>query len=356
VSGRRIDHRMNAPTPRPRAAPALLALAALALLLLVPAARGQVGAVVWAAPTHPDQFRFTITAGKQLTFLLTASTSNLHSAVVIEPFHGLPEGATIGSSTDGGVARATFRWKPVAPGDYSIAFVARASGGASAPVRTYAIRVNPQYPYAYTLTNEKIGHWAPVLRRVTVREQPRGTARAVTTLGTETTDRTRNLVLVLDGLDKSSSETWYRVRLPILPNNSTGWVPRSALGPLFLVNTHVYVERKTFTLTLKRNGVTVFTTRVGVGKPYWPTPPGQFYVRDKLTNFGDPFYGPVAFGTSARSAVLTDWPNGGFVGIHGTSLPELLPGRISHGCIRLRNAAILKLATLMQVGTPVTIR
>jgi len=29
---------------------------------------------------------------------------------------------------------------------------------------------------------------------------------------------------------------------------------------------------------------------------------------------------------------------------------------VSHGCIRLRNEAILKLASLMPVGTPLTIR
>jgi lipoprotein-anchoring transpeptidase ErfK/SrfK len=59
---------------------------------------------------------------------------------------------------------------------------------------------------------------------------------------------------------------------------------------------------------------------------------------------------------SARSATLTDWPGGGFVGIHGTNQPEILPGRVSHGCIRLRNPDILRLASLMRVGTPVTVR
>ena len=78
-------------------------------------------------------------------------------------------------------------------------------------------------------------------------------------------------------------------------------------------------------------------------------------MRDKLTKFSSPFYGPVAFGTSARSPVLTDWPAGGFVGVHGTNQPELVPGRVSHGCIRLRNEDILRLARLLPVGTPVTI-
>jgi lipoprotein-anchoring transpeptidase ErfK/SrfK len=78
-------------------------------------------------------------------------------------------------------------------------------------------------------------------------------------------------------------------------------------------------------------------------------------VRLKLAGFDDPFYGPVAFGTSARSAVLTDWPGGGYIGIHGTNAPELLPGRVSHGCVRMRNEDIVELGRLMPVGTPLTI-
>jgi lipoprotein-anchoring transpeptidase ErfK/SrfK len=54
--------------------------------------------------------------------------------------------------------------------------------------------------------------------------------------------------------------------------------------------------------------------------------------------------------------VLTDWPLGGYVGIHGTSEPQLLPGRVSHGCIRMRNDDIVRLARLMPIGTPLTIR
>ena len=49
-------------------------------------------------------------------------------------------------------------------------------------------------------------------------------------------------------------------------------------------------------------------------------------------------------------------PGGGFVGIHGTDAPQILPGRVSHGCVRMRNPAILRLFRLMPLGTPVTIR
>ena len=65
--------------------------------------------------------------------------------------------------------------------------------------------------------------------------------------------------------------------------------------------------------------------------------------------------GLVEHAAAAPSPALTDWPAGGFIGIHGTSRPELLPGRVSHGCIRLRNEDIVELDRLMPVGTPVTI-
>jgi hypothetical protein len=71
--------------------------------------------------------------------------------------------------------------------------------------------------------------------------------------------------------------------------------------------------------------------------------------------YRSPAYGPVAFGTSVRSPAATGWPAGGFVGIHGTDRPDLVPGRVSHGCIRLRNADIRALARRMRVGTPLTI-
>jgi lipoprotein-anchoring transpeptidase ErfK/SrfK len=145
------------------------------------------------------------------------------------------------------------------------------------------------------------------------------------------------------------------VRLPILPNNTTGWVPRSALGGYRFVRTHLVVDLHSLEATLYRGRRVVFHAPVGVGAGTTSTPVGAFYIRDRLTRYASPFYGPIAFGTSARSPVLTDWPAGGYIGIHGTNHPELIPGKISHGCIRLRNADIRRLARLMTVGTPVTI-
>ena len=200
-----------------------------------------------------------------------------------------------------------------------------------------------------------LARWSPVLKPVTARTKPSTEAAAVAQLSTLTPEGTSNLVVVLERATDESGELWVRVQLPVLPANTTGWVPRRTLGGYTLVRTRLLVELERFTATLFSNGQPIFKAPVGVGKPEWPTPTGEFYVRDKLASYASPFYGPIAFGTSARSAVLTDWPAGGFIGIHGTSQPELLPGRVSHGCIRMRNADILRLARLMPVGTPLTI-
>jgi L,D-transpeptidase catalytic domain len=330
-------------------------LAAGAVLLLAPASAAR-GSVVWTSPTPADNTHIAVKLGATLEVKLAASTSNA-GVLSIDPVLGLPRGATVSTYQDKGRVQSIFSWRPTEVGDYTLRFVASAGAESTRP-RTYLIHVKPniRFPQSHLLTDNKVAHWADVLRRTIVRAQPRMTARAVTTLHLLTPDDTQNLVLVLGEVDLSPTEAWYRIRLAILPNNSTGWVPKAALGDLVAVDTHLYIDRARFTLVLKRNGVTVFSSLIGVGRSVWPTPRGEFYVRERLTRFKSPMYGPIAFGTSARSNTLTDWPGGGVIGIHGTNQPELLPGSISHGCIRMRNADIVKLARLMKIGTPLTIR
>jgi lipoprotein-anchoring transpeptidase ErfK/SrfK len=337
---------------------AALAVAAFAVLLVAPAARSDTAAVIWSSPTPVDKAQFTVKAGKEVKFGLTASSEEPGGIVHISPVGRLPVGVRF-TTSDGVAAHGAFEWAPDTAGTYTVKFTATLVGTTTvAPTVSYVVHVKSAiaYPYKYTLTSDTSAHWAPVIHKAKVYSKPGG-GRVVTTLGTKTTDsETQNLVLILNGEDLSAGKTWYRARLPILPNNSTGWIKASDLGELYPVSTHLYVDRAHFRATLKKNGKVIFTTRVGVGRSIWPTPRGEFYIRSKLTNFNDPFYGPIAFGTSARSETLTDWPGGGYVGVHGTNQPEILPGRVSHGCIRLKNAAIVQLARLMPVGTPLTIK
>ncbi len=196
--------------------------------------------------------------------------------------------------------------------------------------------------------------WAPVIRSALARRAPSFASSVVARIATRTPEGTSNLIVPIDEVIRQGV-TWVRASLAVLPNGTDGWLLRSSLGGWSFVDTRVVVNRGSLTLTLLRAGRAIFRAPVGIGAASTPTPAGRFYVRDRLTSFASPAYGPIAFGTSARAPYLTDWPDGGYIGIHGTNEPQLIPGRISHGCIRLTDAAIVKLAQLMPVGTPVTI-
>jgi hypothetical protein len=191
--------------------------------------------------------------------------------------------------------------------------------------------------------------WAPVRRSFEILDAPSPSANVVAEIAVSTPERTANIVLVT-GPSRREGSLW----VPVRTVGAAGWAPRNALGGYEAVNTRLVVDTAELTATLLRGRQAIFRARVGIGTVVAPTPTGTFYVRNVLTRYRSAFYGPVAFGTSARST-LTDWPAGGFVGIHGTNRPDLLPGRVSHGCIRMRNRDILALARLMPVGTPVVI-
>jgi lipoprotein-anchoring transpeptidase ErfK/SrfK len=198
-------------------------------------------------------------------------------------------------------------------------------------------------------------YWAPVRRATLARAAPDPAAAVVAPLPATTPEGTDNAVAVLARRAGSDGLRWVRVAVAALPNGTTGWVPRAALGGYATLSTRLDVDLERLRATLLRDGRVVLRVPVAVGMPAAPTPRGTFLVRNRLTRYRSAAYGPVAFGTSARSATVTDWPAGGFVGIHGTDRPDLIPGRVSHGCIRMRNPDVLALARLMPVGTPVRI-
>ncbi|HEX5146076.1 MAG TPA: L,D-transpeptidase, partial [Conexibacter sp.] len=149
---------------------------------------------------------------------------------------------------------------------------------------------------------------------------------------------------------------WLRVLLPLRPNGSSGWIraPRVALrADPFRVDVRLRAHR----LTVRRGGAVVLRTPIGVGRAVTPTPHGLAYVT-RLLRQPDPrgVYGPWAFGLSVYSPVLTSFGGGpGEVGIHGTDDPAGIGHDVSHGCIRLRNRAIARLARILPLGTPVFI-
>jgi lipoprotein-anchoring transpeptidase ErfK/SrfK len=147
---------------------------------------------------------------------------------------------------------------------------------------------------------------------------------------------------------------WEHIGVPMRPNGQTGWVKRSWLGAAQVVHTLIVVNIPTETLTVYNHGKVIFATPVGTGASGTPTPTGHFWIAEAFPS-SDPVYGPWAFGTTDR-ANDTDFPDDSIVGIHGTDEPNLIPGDPSHGCVRLKDADILRLKSLVTIGTPVWIQ
>jgi hypothetical protein len=302
-----------------------------------------------------------VTAAQPFTLDLAAASTQ--PQLVLIGKRKLPAGAAF-TAAYGSPGVATLTWTPAATqvGEHVLTFTAQTHDlpHAYARPRSFLVYVLPATENGehetFSLGGPNgLSRWAHVERTVAARSRPSARAKVVSRLHPLTPELTSNLALALAGQINEQGQYWVQVRLPVLPNGTTGWVPRSALGTFHQIWTRLVIDRTLFTATLYRRGAAIFKTRVGVGKPYWPTPAGEFYVRERITGFSDLIYGPIAFGTNARSAVLTDWPGGGFIGIHGTNQPEILPGRVSHGCVRMPNGAVQRLSRLMPLGTPVTI-
>lgn len=214
----------------------------------------------------------------------------------------------------------------------------------------------PEYEETILSDEKLLSQWAFVRRRAWAYRKPLGEGGKVRRLTTRTPDRTHELVLVLKQRVYPGGKIWVQVRLPMRGSGRKGWVKRRDLAAFKTVRTRLVVDRRRFTAKLYKDGREVWRSRIGVGKRGTATPRGHFYIRNRLisNNPGGP-YGPYAMGLSAYSATLSDWPGGGVVGIHGTNQPGLIPGRISHGCVRVPNKRIRKLFKLLPAGTPVRI-
>lgn len=213
----------------------------------------------------------------------------------------------------------------------------------------------PGTPQPPSLSNEQTWTtWATAHSRASIRRQPSPRAPAIANLHSYTEDGFPEVYELLRA-GRGRSSGWVELRVPGRPNGHVGWAPRAALGAFHVSRDELVIDRARLRLTLYRDGRRVFEAPVGIGKPSTPTPPGHFWVREKFVVDNVPLYGPYAIGTADYS-VLTDWPGGGVVGIHGTDQPWLVPGRPSHGCVRMRNRDITRLVGMLGVGTPLEIR
>lgn len=161
---------------------------------------------------------------------------------------------------------------------------------------------------------------------------------------------------VVGSRSRGCGPAWFHVRVPSRPNGAAGWVRASDVD-VYPVSTRVVVDLSTRRVSLYRWGSLVFSAPVAIGAAGTPTPVGSFYVDERflLANADGPF-GVAALGISAHSDVLQHWVQGGPIALHGTNEPTAIGGAVSHGCVRLTNAAMMRIFKLAPAGTPVLIR
>jgi lipoprotein-anchoring transpeptidase ErfK/SrfK len=150
---------------------------------------------------------------------------------------------------------------------------------------------------------------------------------------------------------------WDKVYLPVRPNGSTGWIHSSSVR-LALDPYRVVVALRSHRVNVYKRNRLVHSERAGVGRSVLPTPSGTYFIVSLLKQ-PNPHgaYGPYAFGLSAYSNVLQSFGGGpGQIGLHGTDNPGGLGTNVSHGCIRIGNAGITRLARMLPLGTRVVIK
>jgi lipoprotein-anchoring transpeptidase ErfK/SrfK len=153
---------------------------------------------------------------------------------------------------------------------------------------------------------------------------------------------------------------WVEVRLARRPNGSTAWLPSSDVT-LGSTPYRIVINTATTQLALYDGSQLVFSAPAGVGTTSDPTPTGDFFVAfDEQPPQPNPGYGPFIMVTSAHSPAISDWDGSGdaVIGIHGPLGDDSEIGttgaRISHGCVRLHDQDLEKLAAVPP-GTPVEV-
>jgi hypothetical protein len=200
---------------------------------------------------------------------------------------------------------------------------------------------------------------ARIVYPTVARARPGGGA-VVMQLGTRARWNSGPVGLLVLGTDQDRHDRlWLKVRLPIRPNRSSGWI-LSDYVKLSSTGYRIQVSVPQRIVRLLDRGRVIRSYRAVVGRSYWPTPRGLFAVSERVPQ-PDPngFLGPWALHLTAFSpTVLTFGGGPGQVALHGrdgASLADPLGSARSHGCIRMPNDGIRLIARVAREGTPVEI-
>jgi hypothetical protein len=151
---------------------------------------------------------------------------------------------------------------------------------------------------------------------------------------------------------------WLAVTEAGVGNNRIVWVDAQAGGLRYArTRLRLEIDLSSRTLVVRRDGVAVRRSSVGIGRVDSPTPTGRFAVTDKLagSNFSAS-YGCCILALSAIQPNLpAGWTGGNRIAIHGTLSSGDFGQAVSAGCLHAPDADLRYLMRLVPLGTPVVI-
>jgi len=232
-------------------------------------------------------------------------------------------------------------------------FVVRARSGGGSSLQPMAT-ASPASPTPKTPANETpTAKWlvAKASGTVAVYRQPSPSADVRATLSKLNSHGYPTLMLVRE-IRQTDGVTWFNVWLAMRPNGSSGWVRATSVGT-YTTAARIVIDVSQRRLSVYRSDKLMGRFPVAVGSSAYPTPPGFFFIDEKVRpSPSDGLYGVLAMGLSGFQPRL---PTGGALAIHGTNHGAGIGRAISDGCIRLHNADVLKVSAWVPSGSPVVI-
>ena len=224
----------------------------------------------------------------------------------------------------------------------AIALLTRGGEDKQATIAVHAVRPPPVLRAV-----RDFGARVPPGRRLTLRASPGGAV--LTTVGARTefgSPQTFSVAFV--------KGPWLAVRSTALGNRRLGWV-RTRRVRLLNRTLSLEVDLSKRELLVRNVGV-LHRIPVAVGAPDTPTPPGTFFVTDKLrgADFGS-YYGCCILALSGRQPHLPrGWSGGDRLAIHGSPVPTW-GHAVSNGCLHADEADLRYLMKTVPLGTAVRI-
>lgn len=145
------------------------------------------------------------------------------------------------------------------------------------------------------------------------------------------------------------------VDVPYAADPVAGWIDLRGLDRSW-TGISVEADLSEHRITVRRGDRVVLRAPAATGAPVSPTPPGRYFVTDRIPFPAGGSLGTFAFGISGIQPNLPPgWSGGDQLAIHGTDSPWTIGRSASAGCLRVSEPILRRLLPMLRLGTPILV-